>query len=97
VEQRPDLLLLDIHMPAGEGFSVQERFRTISTQTAVPVIYLSGDRSGEVDKAVLKLGAFALVRKPFENDELLMMVKAALRKSAKSHGDEQACTLAGHA
>ena len=56
----PDLLLLDINMPAGNGFSVQERIAKIKELAGIPVIYITGDASAAVDRNAHKLGAFAV-------------------------------------
>src|SRR5689334_15023673 len=56
LEQKPNLAFLDIHMPAGEGFSVQERFQKAGLHD-LPVIYISGDTSERVAAQARKLGA----------------------------------------
>jgi two-component system response regulator MprA len=78
VEQVPDLLLLDINMPAGNGLSVQERLQKVGSLCAKPVIYLTGDKSRSVQMAAKRMGAFALLYKPFEIDRLRRTVRAAL-------------------
>jgi PleD family two-component response regulator len=42
---KPDVMVLDIRMPAGEGFSVQERMANIPEVRGIPVIYITGDKS----------------------------------------------------
>lgn len=74
---RPDLLLLDINMPAGRGFSVQERLANID-MAGTPVIYITGEQPGRIDKSAEAAGAFAVVHKPFETEELLETVREAL-------------------
>lgn len=70
-EERPDLLLLDINMPAGDGFMVHERMREIDCIDDTPVIYLTGDTSERLDKIAEELGAVALFHKPFNMRELI--------------------------
>ena len=65
VEQQPDLLLLDINMPAGSGLSIQQRLQKIGSLCAKPIIYLTGDKSQAVQAAAKRMGAFALLFKPF--------------------------------
>jgi DNA-binding response OmpR family regulator len=77
-EQQPDLLLLDINMPAGNGVSVHERLQKVGSMCAKPVIYLTGDKSQSVQAAAKRMGAYALIYKPFETDQLLRTVRAAL-------------------
>lgn len=81
-DHRPDLLILDVNMPAGNGLSVQQRLHKISACCATPVIYLTGDRSERVVANAKKLGAFAVLHKPFETAFLLETVRAALGEAA---------------
>lgn len=74
----PDVILLDINMPAGDGFSVQDRLQSIPGVKNVPVIYFTGDQSRNVAKQSRSHGAFALLHKPFETDDLLMEIESAL-------------------
>lgn len=75
---QPDLLLLDINMPAGNGFSVQERIEEIEELTGKPIVYITGEEPDAVDEAAQQLGAFAVVHKPFETAKLLETVRSAL-------------------
>jgi DNA-binding response OmpR family regulator len=82
VEHKPDLLILDIHMPAGDGFTVQERKERLPEISHIPVIYITGDKSAEPRKLARQYGAFALLHKPVDKYELLDIVDAALRRMA---------------
>ena len=79
---QPDLLILDVNMPAGDGFSVQERLREIDGMATVPVIYLTGDQSERLDVLADEIGGFALLHKPFNVKELLSVIVEALRPKA---------------
>ncbi len=74
----PDLLLLDINMPAGKGFSVKERLANVPELSKVPVVYVTGDTSSEVAQAAVRSGASGVVRKPFKISSLLDVVLTAL-------------------
>jgi DNA-binding response OmpR family regulator len=74
----PDLLILDVHMPAGGGISVQERLQNLGVLCAKPIIYLTGDHSDAVKSEIERLGAFALMYKPFDSAKLVETVRAAL-------------------
>jgi DNA-binding response OmpR family regulator len=81
-QQKPDLILLDIGLPAGDGFVVMERLRNIYSLAAfTPIIVLTArDPRGTKDKA-LQAGATAFFQKPADNEELLAAIEKALRAS----------------
>ena len=76
-EKRPDVVLLDVSMPAFDGWQTLERLRVFSE---VPILMLSA-RATEMDKVRgLKGGADDYVTKPFGRQELLARVEAMLRR-----------------
>lgn len=78
----PDLIILDIGLPAGDGFRTMELLKVNESLSLVPVIVLSGrDRNGNMDRA-LKAGAKAFLQKPVDNAELLAVMRQALGESA---------------
>ena len=78
----PDLVLLDLGLPDGDGMQLLEFIRS---RSAVPVIVLSA-RSDETDKVVaLDGGANDYVTKPFGSAELLARMRSALR-TGRQHG-----------
>jgi len=77
-EQQPDLCILDVHMPARGGLSVQQRIQQIPSLHATPIIYLTGDKSPQIEDEAEKLGAFAVHYKPLDTDRLLQSVRQAL-------------------
>ena len=79
--EKPDLLILDVRMPAGDGFSIQERLLT-QGDVWPPVIYLTGEKSTATELNAKKFGAFAVIYKPFDAAQLLDTVKRALTRSA---------------
>jgi two-component system, OmpR family, response regulator len=76
---RPDLILLDVMMPDGDGFEVVSRIRGGGPRT--PVIFLTA-RGGVRDRvAGLTLGGDDYIAKPFSLDEVLARIRAVLRRS----------------
>jgi two-component system KDP operon response regulator KdpE len=74
----PDLMILDLGLPAGDGFSVLERLKANESLSSIPVIVLSGrDRVGNWDRA-LKAGAKTFLQKPVANDKLLAVIRLVL-------------------
>ncbi len=85
--RQPDLVVLDLNLPDGDGFDVVRRIREHS---GTPIIVLSA-RGGETDKVnALDLGADDYMTKPFGIDELLARIRVALRHVARpSAGTER--------
>ena len=77
-----DLYILDVNMPELSGFLAGAEIRR---KYDAPIIFLTA-YSGESDKVMgFSVGADDYIVKPFSNMELLMRVKAILRRSAKAH------------
>ena len=78
---KPDLLIIDINMPLMDGFDLVERLRTQNDLTPVLMLSARSDRA-DITRG-LSLGADDYVTKPFGLEELLLRVKAILRRTTK--------------
>ena len=76
--ERPDLILLDLGLPAGDGFLVLERLRKIEALAAIPVLVITGRSDAETRKRVEALGIAPLLAKPVETEVLLAAIRAGL-------------------
>jgi DNA-binding response OmpR family regulator len=75
---QPDLILLDIGMPAGDGHTVLQRLKNNVKTANVPVIFLTA-RATEFDmEKASEAGAAGFVTKPFDSQYLLALIKKAL-------------------
>jgi len=82
-KHEPDLILLDLGLPAGDGFLVMERLKAVPALAMIPVDVVSG-RSGAANRErALKAGAKAFLEKPVDNAELLAVIRQALGESVK--------------
>ena len=83
--RRPDLVVLDLGLPDGDGVDL---IRDLRTWSAMPIIVLSA-RSAEASKiAALDAGADDYLVKPFGSGELMARVRAQLRRSQRAPGAE---------
>lgn len=78
----PDLIILDLGLPAGDGFVVIERLKAIPALHMIPVIVVSGRDACSNLLPVLDAGAKAYLQKPVDNAEFLTVVRQALREPA---------------
>ena len=78
VRQRPDLILLDLHMPHLTGVDVMARLNEIAESSYLPILILSGDLTPEARRECLSRGAKDFVNKPFQADEILLRMKTLL-------------------
>lgn len=85
-EQQPDLLLLDVMLPGFSGIELLRRIRSGDPDT--PVLLLTAKSSVEDKVSGLDLGANDYITKPFQIEELLARVRAALRLASGRRRDE---------
>jgi two-component system alkaline phosphatase synthesis response regulator PhoP len=86
IDSKPDLILLDVRLPGGDGRVVLRSLKSHAATGAIPVIMLTG-MSSEGDKVLaLNLGADDYVVKPFGAMELLARVQAVLRRAGPGPG-----------
>lgn len=79
-EEKPDLLILDVMLPDGDGFSLMRQIRQF---TNIPIIFLTAKDEAADKLAGLGLGADDYIVKPFLPQELLLRVYAILRRCYK--------------
>jgi len=83
--ERPDLLLMDIWMPAGIGFSVAQRLQDLGL-TGIPIIFITGSKLAGLHDTARKLGATAFFEKPYDPEQLLAAISQALESRTATAG-----------
>ena len=78
VRTRPDLILLDLHMPHLDGLEVMDQLNQIVEASYLPILMLTGDLSPEARREALSRGAKDFVNKPFNPDEVLLRIRTLL-------------------
>ena len=82
----PDLVILDLMMPAMNGLEVCRRLRQDPSTVSLPIVMLTA-KGDEVDRVLgLEIGADDYIVKPFSPKELLARVRAVLRRSRPAPG-----------
>ena len=92
-QEKPDLAILDVILPDGDGFSLMKKLRAF---TNIPVIFLTAKDEAADKLAGLGLGADDYVVKPFLPQELLLRVHAVLRRCYKADSpllELEGCTI----
>jgi diguanylate cyclase (GGDEF)-like protein len=89
----PDLVLLDVEMPGLGGFEVCRQFKTDKTLAAVPIIFVTGHESAELQTAGLKLGAADFITKPPHAALVVARVRALLGTKRLSDTLRNAMTM----
>jgi two-component system KDP operon response regulator KdpE len=84
-KHRPDLILLDLGMPSGDGYTVLNMLQGEPSEAQIPVIVLSArDRASHAERSV-EAGAALFLQKPVETEVLLAAITQALATSELSH------------
>jgi DNA-binding response OmpR family regulator len=77
---KPDAVLLDIFIPAGNGFSVAQRIQAI-IPGRTPIIFITASRKPDLFDRAIKLGASGFVEKPYDPAKLLELLHNVLEKT----------------
>ena len=79
----PDLILLDISLPAGSGLTLAERLHTLLV-TPPPIIFLTASTQPGLQEQASRLGAAAFFEKPYQPEQLMATIAAKLDAAAVS-------------
>jgi len=78
VKFRPDLILVDLHMPHRDGLEVMDELNQIAEASYLPILMLTGDDTQEAKREALSRGAKDFLNKPFHSDEVLLRIGTLL-------------------
>ena len=92
IDERPDLVVLDLMLPDISGYEVLNRLRE---RASVPVILLTGKTRDSDKIRGLEMGADDYLAKPFNPEELAARVRAVLRRSRQAAGGSDGPVRAG--
>lgn len=78
LKETPDLILLDLGLPAGDGFVVMERLQKNTKLSCIPVIVLTARECKGNQERAIAAGCTAFFQKPADNGELMEAIEKAL-------------------
>jgi CheY-like chemotaxis protein len=81
IAHQPDLALLDISMPGGDGFVIAERLRATVATANIPIIFITALKQPGLKEKAKAMGAIAFFEKPFESDDLIAVIDSALKQT----------------
>jgi CheY-like chemotaxis protein len=81
LDNRPDLILMDIWMPVGIGFSVAERLKHLG-MGGIPIMFITASKQKGLKRTAQALGAVGFFEKPYDPEELLAAISRAVGEDA---------------
>ena len=81
-KHQPDLIILDLSLPADDGFVVMQRLKEVPDLDVIPIIVVSARDVSANQQLVLKAGAKAFLQKPVDTFEFLAVIRHALEEPA---------------
>ncbi len=93
--EMPDLVILDVIMPGMDGYAVCEEMRADPVLTEVPVLFLTAKTKDEDKISGFSSGGDDYLGKPFNVDELILRIRAILRRSRKQQETPVTATANG--
>ena len=79
--ERPQLIVLDLHLPDMNGFEICEKLGDESSTCAIPVILLSGADRPDIVRRARTAGCQFYVRKPYDPNALLILIQKAIEEA----------------
>ncbi len=77
-KENPDLIILDLGLPAGGGLYVLESLKNSVETVDIPILILTAQQGGDLEEKAKRIGALAYLHKPFDPELLLNKINEAL-------------------
>ncbi len=74
IRVNPDIVLLDINLPGGNGFVVADRLRSGVETSKTPIVFITASRNQQFRKRAREIGADGFLEKPFDSTELIYTI-----------------------
>jgi DNA-binding response OmpR family regulator len=89
---KPDVAIVDIALPGGDGFKVINRLQALTPMTGLPVIIITAVDTPENERRAREAGVVAFFKKPVDNDELVAAVQRAVGDAGGAAGGARSLT-----
>ena len=76
-KSEPDVVLLDINLPGGDGFLVAERLQQLVQTATSPIIFITASKRSELKRKAEEVGAVRFLEKPFDATKLADAIETA--------------------
>jgi two-component system KDP operon response regulator KdpE len=83
-KEKPDAILLDLGLPAGDGFVVLERLKRMVDVACIPIIVVTARPERENKQRALAAGAVEFLQKPIDNDDLFAAIENAMSRGMRA-------------
>lgn len=93
-KHQPDVAILDINLPGGNGFVVAQRLQSLIQTSATPLIFITASKLAGLKEQAKQLGAVAFLEKPFDATQLADAIENSLY-SSRPIGSEAGAALIG--
>jgi DNA-binding response OmpR family regulator len=77
-KEQPDLILLDLGLPGGDGFVVMQRLQTLVSTMTIPIVVASSLDPAHNEEASKRAGAIAFLHKPVDFERLLKVIAESI-------------------
>ncbi len=78
IKSDPDLVVLDVNMPGGDGFTLASRLQENATSSPPPIIFVTASKSPEIRYKAFESGAVGFFEKPFNAHEIIDCIESTL-------------------
>jgi len=82
VNAKPDLAILDVSMPGGNGLMLAERIKENAEIADMPFLFITASKRPEIREQAIALGAVGFIEKPYDASQLMDLVESTLGTNA---------------
>jgi DNA-binding response OmpR family regulator len=92
VKLKPDLIILDVSLPAGNGLGLAQQFKKLPETAETPVIAITASKAPQFREMAMSLHLAGFFEKPYEIDELRAVIRSTLARHSSDTDEPEALT-----